>query len=131
MKPTNNPKHTDANTTLKQLKDVVEKAFIHERQWTPYHTPKNLSMNIAIEAAELMELFLWMSAQESYDILKDAQKRKEIEYELADVLIAILSFANRCSIDLSSAFAEKFGLIKQKYPIKKAKGKSDKYTAYQ
>lgn len=116
-----NKKNDDAHTTIQELKQKIEKAFIHDRQWTVFHSPKNVSMNIAIEAAELMEHFLWITTEESYEAIKDSDKKREIAHELADVFIGVLSFANRCNIDLSQAFEEKFDLIQKKYPVEAAR----------
>ncbi|MGE0206735.1 MAG: MazG-like family protein [Candidatus Babeliales bacterium] len=117
----------DATTTLKQLKDQVEK-LVQEREWQQFHTPKNLSMAIAIEAAEVMEHFKWVKSDESYEEFE--KHRLAIEDEVADTLITLLCFANRTNIDISAAFARKIEEIKKKYPIEKAKGRSDKYTTY-
>lgn len=118
----------DTKATLAQLKKIVQE-FVRERDWEQFHTPKNLSMDIAVEAAEIMELFLWVKSEDSYESFKKHQQ--EVENEIADVLIAILCFANRTNIDLSAAFEKKLEEIKAKYPVEKVKGRSDKYTTYE
>lgn len=117
----------DAQITLQQLKSRMAE-FVHERDWEQFHVPKNLSMALAVEASELMELFQWADAQESWEILRT--QREKVEQELADVLAYTLSFANACDIDLADAFMRKLVLNAQKYPVEKAKGKSDKYHSY-
>ena len=117
----------DDQTKLKQLKDAI-KEFAVERDWEQFHTPKNLSMAIAAEAAELMEHFLWKGSQESGDVLNDAAKRQEIAEELADILIFSLEFANIAKLDVATIISEKMETNAQKYPVEKAKGRADKYT---
>lgn len=121
---------TDELTTLASLKKIAHETFDIERDWAQFHSLKNLSMNISAEAAELMEHFLWITTQESDEILKNTDKRAHIEHELADVLIGVVQFANRAGIDLSAVFKVKIALIQEKYPIEKAKGNNAKYTAY-
>ncbi len=115
----------DDKVTIDQLKTAASR-FIEERDWWQYQTLKNISMDATIEAAELMELFLWHEDKDSLAILE--KRRKEIENEVADVLFSILKFSVVANIDLSSAFESKMALNAQKYPINTFKGKSDKYT---
>ena len=115
----------DKKVTIHDLKELAGQ-FIAEREWAPYHTPKNLSMNIVREASELMEKFLWVTTQESVDEV--STNRQEIEDELADVLLGILSFANATNIDLSKALQHKLQEAAKKYPVEKAKGRREKYN---
>lgn len=117
----------DIHTTIATLKDAVA-AMVNEREWHHFHTLKNLAMDISVEAAELMEHFLWCDSKDSNAIF--AKQQQEIEHELADVLIAAFLFANKANIDIAKAFMHKLEEIKAKYPIELSKGKSDKYTAY-
>ena len=114
----------DSKTTIDDLKKVVQK-FMEEREWQQFHTPKNLSMLIATEAAELMELFLWVEDKTQQEIME--LKRTEIEDEVADVAIGILNFCLRNNIDLAHAIEQKFIQNAQKYPIEKSKGNALKY----
>ncbi len=116
---------TDNKTTIKQLKDQVSR-FVKARDWEKFHSPKNLSMAIAIEAAELMEHFQWHNKNEDLKRLSD--RKGEIEQELADILAFILSFSNLYQIDLSRALLKKMKLNARKYPIKKSKGNAKKYS---
>jgi NTP pyrophosphatase (non-canonical NTP hydrolase) len=97
--------------------------FRDAREWTQFHNPKNLSAAIAIEAGELQECFLWGSESDSFEIAK----KEAIRDELADVLNYVLLFAETAGIDLEQAFLEKLEKNEAKYPVEKAKGKSDKY----
>ena len=118
-------KYTDTITTLQELKEYMRN-FVNERDWTRYHSPKNLSMSIAIEAAELMEKFQFLSEEESYKIAQS--HKQEVAHELIDVLTYILSFANQCDIDLSATYLDKMKLNAQKYTVERAKGEFGKYT---
>ena len=120
-----NKTYTDKATTLQELKDFMGK-FVEERDWTRFHAPKNLSMSIAIEAAELMEKFQFLTNEES---IKIAQTHKEeVAHELVDVLAYMLSFANMCDIDLTATYMEKMKLNAKKYTVELAKGDFGKYT---
>jgi len=112
---------------LLHLKQMVAE-FVSEREWEEFHTPKNLSINIAVEAAELMEIFLWCTTEASLDILET--RRADVEDEFADVLIGLVAFANAAQIDIFKAFSHKLKKTKEKYPIEAVRGKSDKYTQY-
>ncbi len=116
---------SDQTTTVAELKEKFKK-FVDERDWNQFHTPKNLSMGLSCEAAELMEHFLWITDEESKNVLE--KKRVEIEHELADVVIYALAFSNQSNIDLSSAIDRKLQHNAEKYPVEKSKGRSTKYT---
>jgi NTP pyrophosphatase (non-canonical NTP hydrolase) len=118
---------TDSSTTVAEIKTRVL-AFARERDWEQFHAPKNLSMALAAEAGELMEHFLWATPEASRMIATDTAKRKKIEEELADVVIYALEFANMTGIDVAAAIETKMAANAAKYPVEKAKGRSDKYT---
>lgn len=117
----------DQETKIQEIKDKVL-AFAQERDWEQFHSPKNLSMAIAAEAAELMEHFLWQSPEESRTGMDASALRANVEEELADVLIFAIEFANITGIDLSAAIEAKMQRNSEKYPVEKARGRSDKYT---
>ena len=117
----------DHHTDLQAIKAKVL-AFARERDWEQFHSPKNLSMAIAAEAAELMEHFLWQSAEQSRADVQDPSLRAEVAEELADILIFAIQFANVSGMDLSSIIEAKMQRNAEKYPVAKAKGRSDKYT---
>ncbi len=118
---------TDPHTTLAELKNRIL-TFARERDWEQFHAPKNLSMALAAEAGELMEHFLWATPEASTAIVADPAKRQRIEEELADVVIYALEFANVTGIDVAQAIEAKMAANAAKYPVEKAKGRSDKYT---
>ena len=121
------PALTDATTTFAELKSRVL-AFARERDWEQFHAPKNLSMALAAEAGELMEHFLWSTSDASRTIASDPAKRQKIEEELADVVIYALEFANMTQIDLAAVIETKMAANAKKYPVEKARGRSEKYT---
>ena len=119
----------DAHITIERLKDKINK-FIIDRDWGKYHSPKNLAMSLAIEAAELMEKFQWLTTEESHQYTKNKKKLKAIEEEIADIAIYVIDFCNLFNIDLSKAIIDKLKKNAKKYPVSLAKGKAHKYTYY-
>jgi len=117
----------DAETKLDEIKARVL-AFANEREWQQFHTPKNLSMAIAAEAAELMEHFLWQSPEQSKSDALEPKLRAKIEEELADVFIFAIQFANMTQIDIAAIIGQKMKRNAEKYPVEKARGNSLKYT---
>ena len=118
---------TDDSTTVAALKARVL-AFARERDWEQFHSPKNLSMALAAEAGELMEPFLWVSPEEARRLAADPARQPRIADELADVVVYALQFANMAGIDLSAAISSKMAANAAKYPVERARGRSDKYT---
>ena len=110
---------------LPEIKELQEKVaqFIAERDWNQFHSPKNIAMSIAIESAELMEIFQWRTTNESLSSELIEKKRDQIEDEVADVMIYLLSFVNVCNVDLQSAVIKKIERNKTRFPIEKVKGK--------
>ncbi len=117
----------DVNTTVAELKTRVL-AFVRERDWEQFHSPKNLSMALAAEAGELMEHFLWSTPEQSKAIAADAAKRQKIADELADVVVYALEFANATGLDVAASIEAKMIANGKKYPVEKAKGRSEKYN---
>jgi len=117
----------DAVTTIAELKTRVL-AFSREREWEQFHSPKNLSMALAAEAGELMEHFLWVDPAASQERSREPLRRPKIEEEIADVVIYALEFANVTGIDLAAAIETKLAANAKKYPVEKARGRSEKYT---
>jgi NTP pyrophosphatase (non-canonical NTP hydrolase) len=112
----------DATTTLATLKEAVRQ-FAAERAWEPFHSPKNLAMGLAVEAAELMEHYLWVDAPASHDVTKDPAKREAVADELADVANHLFNLCNVLGIDLSEAFVTKLAKNAVKYPVEKYRGR--------
>ena len=107
---------TDSHTTVGELREAIA-GFVKDRSWERFHTPKNLAMSIAIEAAELMELFQWRSSEDGTNPSGDLETRAEVADELADVLIYCLALANRAGIDLSTAIRAKLAQNTDRYPV--------------
>jgi NTP pyrophosphatase (non-canonical NTP hydrolase) len=118
---------SDSVTTLSDLKARVL-AFVRERDWEQFHSPKNLSMALAAESGELMEHFLWATPEQSRAIALDPAKRGKIADELADVVIYALEFANITGLDVAAAIEAKMAANAKKYPVEKARGRSEKYN---
>lgn len=112
----------DQATTVSQLKQLVRQ-FVDERDWRQFHAPKNLSMSLAIEAAELMEHFQWISPEASREVRGDAAKLTAIGEELADILCYALALANELEIDVSAAVADKMIKNARKYPADEFRGR--------
>ncbi len=115
----------DDATNITQLKKLVAQ-LIADRDWQKFHSPKNVAVKISVEAAELLEKFVWIQDHESFAIVDT--NRQEVENELADVFFLMLSFCNVAKIDLASALITKMEEISNKYPIEKSKGLCTKYT---
>ncbi len=113
---------SDCETTLADLRQLVQQ-FVDERDWHPFHTPKNLAMSLSIEAAELMEHFQWLTAEQSRAVVDDEQKLAAIAEELADVLCYVFAVANELELDLSTAVRDKLGKNALKYPASEYRGR--------
>lgn len=102
--------------------------FVAERDWQQFHTPKNLAMALAGEAAEILEIFQWLTAEQSAELPDD--KMAEVQEEIGDVLIYLVRLADLLGIDPLQAATAKLERNRVKYPVHLAKGRADKYTAY-
>jgi len=107
---------------------VALRQFAKDRDWEQFHSPKNLSIALSVEASELLEHFQWASAEATYK-LADA-KHKLVSYELADIFIFLLRLCDQLNVDLISVTNEKMKINEQRYPIAKVKGSSKKYSEY-
>jgi dCTP diphosphatase len=112
----------DTDTTITDLKALVRQ-FVEERAWQPFHSPKNLAMGIAVEAAELMECFLWVDLPASYESAEEPKQREAIADEMADVFCYLLNLSNVIGIDLSEVLRAKMVKNALKYPAEKCRGK--------
>jgi NTP pyrophosphatase (non-canonical NTP hydrolase) len=113
---------SDDTTTIAELRSVVER-FVAERDWQQFHTPKNLAMALAIEAAELMEHFQWIDNPASVAMADDAQQRGQVAEELADVASYVLAMASAMKIDLAQAVRDKMAKNALKYPADQFRGR--------
>ncbi len=102
-----------------ELKKLVAK-FVNDRDWRKFHTAKNLSMSIAIESAELMEHFQWLTNKESNEYIQDDKQKIEVAYELADIMIYCIAFANIADINLEKMIREKMRINNSRFPAGKA-----------
>ena len=112
---------------MQQILDQLRQ-FAAERDWDQFHSPKNLSMALAVEASELLEIFQWMSEVDS--LAPDSETQQRIADELADVFVYCLLMSNKLDIDLLAAARQKLKKNAAKYPVDKVKGSSRKYTEY-
>ncbi|HZV61383.1 MAG TPA: nucleotide pyrophosphohydrolase [Methylophilaceae bacterium] len=114
--------------TLKELRSRLQ-AFVNERDWQQFHSPKNLAMAMIVEAAELVEHFQWMTEQESRELTPE--KKELVGQEIADTFVYLLRIAEVLEIDIIDAANRKLELNAKKYPAEKVRGSNAKYTEYQ
>ncbi len=113
---------SDKETRLIELRDIVRR-FVNERDWQQFHSPKNLSMALAIEAAELMEHFQWITPDASRAVGNEPNKLNDVREELADVFCYTLAIANELNIDLTTALRDKMKKNEAKYPAEQYRGR--------
>lgn len=104
-------------------------AFARDRDWDQFHSPKNLSMALIAEAAELVEHFQWLSEEQSYQL--PAHKLDEVRLELADIQIYLIRIADRLGIDLIQAAWDKTEINEQRYPADKVRGDARRAAEYE
>ena len=102
------------------------KKFAIERDWEQFHTPKNLSMALSVEASELVEIFQWLRAEESISL--DKKQTDAIKSEVADIAMYLLRFCSILEIDLEKAIEDKLVKNAEKYPVSLSKGNAKKYN---
>ena len=107
------------------LRDEL-RCFAADRDWDQFHSPKNLASALAVEAAELLEPFQWLSEEQSRHLT--AEQSQAVGQELADVLLYLIRLADKLNIDLAAAASDKILRNSAKYPVEKARGSSKKYT---
>lgn len=112
---------------LEELKQRL-RVFVAERDWDQFHSPKNLAMALSVEASELVELFQWLSEQQS--AAPDEKLRQRAAEELADILWFLVRIADRLDIDLLAAAESKMVQNAEKYPAERVRGQSRKYDEY-
>lgn len=117
----------DRTTSIEELKRQALR-FRDARNWRQFHDPKNLAMGMAIECAELQELFLWKTPAEVEGLLAAEEGRERAGQELADVFIYLLYLSDACGVDLSEAVRRKLAINEAKYPVDKSRGSHKKYT---
>jgi NTP pyrophosphatase (non-canonical NTP hydrolase) len=112
---------------LNELAALI-RAFAKERDWDQFHTPKNLAMGVAIEAAELMEEFHWLTPEQSGQL--PPETLQAVRHEMADVFVYLVLLADKLGVDLFAAAAEKIAINAGKYPADAVRGKATKYDKY-
>ena len=103
-------------------------AFAQARDWEQFHSPKNLAMGIAAEAGELLEIFLWLTGDESRAL--DESQREQLKQEIGDVMIYLTLLADQFDLDPVTCARDKLRLNEQKYPAERVRGSAKKYTEY-
>ncbi len=113
---------------LEELKLRLRK-FAQVRDWEQFHSPKNLSMALSVEVAELVEHFQWLTEEQSVRL--DSQEYEEVAFEMADIFIFLLRLSDQMDINLMEVARRKIELNEQRYPVDKVKGSSRKYDKYE
>jgi dCTP diphosphatase len=114
---------------IEKIKNTLEE-FATARDWNKFHNPKNLSMSLACEAGELLEIFRWMPEAETAQAFQDPVLKEKIAHELADISINLIRLASLMQVNLSQALEEKMAIINERYPVAQVKGSCKKYTEY-
>lgn len=118
------PRHDALSRITQQIRD-----FRDARDWRQFHNPKDMAVAVSVEAAELLEHFLWKSPPEVRDCVK--AKRADIQDEIADIAIYLVELADNLGIDLIKAMEQKLSKNAAKYPVHKARGSHKKYTEFE
>ncbi|QJE03285.1 nucleotide pyrophosphohydrolase [Massilia forsythiae] len=112
---------------LEQLRGIV-RAFVDERDWDQFHSPRNLAAALTVEAAELLEHFQWLQHGRPDEL--GAAKLAEVRHEMADVLVYLVRLADKLDVDLLAAVQDKMVLNRAKYPADQVRGDARKYHEY-
>ena len=112
---------------MEELKHKL-RAFVKAREWEQFHSPKNLAMALSVETSEIVELFQWLTQDQSKNLTVD--KLEEVKGEIADVMIFLTMLADKLGVDTVEAAKEKITVNEKKYPVDLSKGKSEKYTEF-
>ena len=113
---------------LEQIKAQLQK-FADDRDWDQFHSPKNLSMALSVEASELVECFQWLTEAQSQNL--SPEQLSAVKDEMADVQIYLLRLATKLNVNMVEAVNQKIKKNALKYPIDKVKGSAKKYTEYE
>ena len=106
---------SDTQTSFQDIKHLTRK-FMEDRNWQKHHSPKNLSMALSVEVAELMEIMQWLTDQESREL---SSQKMQVQEEIADIAIYLFHLCNALDVDLSEAIYQKMEKNAQKYPSKR------------
>jgi dCTP diphosphatase len=102
------------------------RSFVEKRDWGKFHSPKNLAIGLNIEASELLELFLWLTEDESQNL--DANQIARLQEEIGDVMIYLIYLADKFNLDPMQCARNKLRINNEKYPVALARGSAKKYT---
>lgn len=117
------------NMDLEKINQELIK-FAQDRDWDQFHSVKNLSMALTVEASELAEIFQWMKEEESNLIKNNPEVLKKLEDEVADVFLYLMRIVGKAGIDLEKVALNKIQKNSQKYPVEQVKGNAKKYNEY-
>jgi dCTP diphosphatase len=117
----------DSVTTFAEIRDQI-RAFNAERDWAQYHSPRNLAMALSVEAAELLELYLWSADTGPQPPV--AERIPRVAEEAADVAICLINFCDYAGVDLAAAIEAKMLANAKKYPAEQVRGKLEKHSEY-
>lgn len=115
------------NINVEKINSEVSR-FIQERDWDQFHSIKNLSMALSVEASELVEIFQWMKESDSNEVPNNSKLKAKLEEEVADIFIYLMRIAIKSGVDIEEVVLRKIEKNSAKYPVEKAKGNSKKYT---
>jgi len=118
-------KNSDAVNELETLRQRLRE-FSDARDWEQFHSPKNLAMALAAEAGELLEIFQWLTEEQSREL--PAEAKAKVREEIADVLLYLVRLGDQLDIDPAAAARDKLAVNEKKYPAEKARGNAKKYT---
>ena len=112
------------------MKELAQKLreFARERDWDQFHSPKNLAMALSVEVAEIVEIFQWLTEEQSLSL--NVEKLQKVKEEIADVMIFLINLADKLGIDPLEAAMDKIEENRKKYPANIVRGKANKYTEY-
>lgn len=120
---------SDEEHTIREAMDIVRR-FCEERDWDQFHNPKDLTIGMVTESAELLEVFRFKTDDECKEIIDDAVRSQHVMDELADVFYFVLRFAQMNDIDLYDALSQKIERNCENYPVDKSRGSNRKYDEF-
>lgn len=117
----------DIHMDIEKISNSLEK-FAENRNWDQFHSPKNLAMALSVEASEILEIFQWLTEEQSKQIIHDEELMKSVKEEIADVFIYLIRLSDKLRIDLEQAVNEKIKINEEKYPVELSRGSAKKYN---
>ena len=122
MSPSDNPVTDDS------IRDLAARlrVFAEERDWQPFHTPKNLAMALSGEVGELLAELQWLTPQESAEVMADPEAGARVRAEIGDVMIYLVRLADVLGVDLMRAATDKLADSARRYPVERARGSAVK-----